>query len=294
MYLQDSDLVSAAPEALSHYAELRTALLRRIEAILVADARVAAAWLSGSFGRGEADAWSDLDLHIAVHDHAYDGYLTERGQLYRRAGTPALIQNEMPSNSIHGGRFQLVLYEGPVEVDWNIGPLSHAERPVAYQMLIERAPVPIAAPPPLTPAERQARAADRLTFFWAMAPIAVKYAGRGETSLAARQLALLSNACLSLWRLVEQPDGPEPFLPSTNRPVEPHLDARLPRLGPIIDPLACLDVIRALCTEVATLHPHLSTLGVMIPAALPHEVAQLGRLAERVVRAGNLPRRPYR
>jgi len=44
----------------------RELLLRHILAELKADARVAAVWLTGSIGRGEDDAWSDLDLHVAI------------------------------------------------------------------------------------------------------------------------------------------------------------------------------------------------------------------------------------
>jgi hypothetical protein len=34
--------------------------------LVQSDARIGAAWLGGSFGRGEADAYSDIDLHVLV------------------------------------------------------------------------------------------------------------------------------------------------------------------------------------------------------------------------------------
>lgn len=34
------------------------------------DQRVRAAWLKGSFARGEADEWSDIDLHLLIRDQA--------------------------------------------------------------------------------------------------------------------------------------------------------------------------------------------------------------------------------
>ncbi len=42
------------------------ALLSELRAALTADPRVRSLWLSGSFGRGEGDAWSDLDLTVVA------------------------------------------------------------------------------------------------------------------------------------------------------------------------------------------------------------------------------------
>jgi len=56
------------PMNLASYTHTRDDLLERIVATLQADSRVVAAWLSGSFGRGVEDAWSDLDLHVAIED----------------------------------------------------------------------------------------------------------------------------------------------------------------------------------------------------------------------------------
>lgn len=61
---------------LSDYARERSTLLDRIVQLLEADHRVAAAWLSGSFGRGEADDWSDLDLHVAIKEEHFTAFLT--------------------------------------------------------------------------------------------------------------------------------------------------------------------------------------------------------------------------
>jgi hypothetical protein len=200
----------------------------------------------------------------------------------------------MPSDSQAGAMFQLVWFSGPIEVDWNIGPAGRAERPAASLVLFDRVGVPLMAPPPLTPEQRRARAADRLVFFWAMAPIAVKLAGRGDTRRAAIQITLMTNALISLWRLVSQPEGPEPYLPASNRRLEPELDARLPVLGPSVDPAAALDVIARLCHQAGALHPALAALGVPIPEAMPEEIRTLSSLAHDALRRGNPPRRRFR
>ena len=44
----------------------RDELVERAQRVLEADERVKAAWLSGSLGRGVADAYSDVDLLVAL------------------------------------------------------------------------------------------------------------------------------------------------------------------------------------------------------------------------------------
>lgn len=289
-----SEDASSAMPALVSLAGERDSLLGRIHRRLEGDARVGAAWLSGSFGRGEADAWSDLDLHVAVTDEYLAAFLAERPSLYAAVGHPILVQQEMLSDSQSGAHFQLVLYTGPLEVDWNIGPLSRAERPSASALLFDRAGTPLMALPALTPDQRRQRAEERLIFFWAMAPIAIKYAGRGETRRVGRQIELMTNAYIALWRLLREPVGPEPYLPRANRPLEPELDASLPMLGEQIDPRGALLVIRGLCGEVERLHPALAALRVTAPLEVPEEVARLAVIAEAAIRSGNLPRRKFR
>ncbi len=266
------------------YARRRDDLLERIVEALQADSRVVAAWLSGSFGRGVEDAWSDLDLHVAIEDDALAAFLDERMMLYQRIGNPTLIQGEMASNAMAGSRFQLVIYPGPIEVDWTIGPVSQACRPLETTIIFSRRAIPIETPPPASLEERRAQAAAALTFFWAMAPIAIKYVGRGETRRASSQIDLLTGAFIQLWRLVERPDGPDPAAPFQNRATEPELDAILPRLGWEITPGSALAVIRALCLAMERLHPSLEALGVPAPHELVAEITPLANLARRATR----------
>jgi predicted nucleotidyltransferase len=90
---------------LAAYAHQRDDLLARIIGVLHADPRVRSAWLSGAFGRGEADAWSDLDLHIAVVNDELVGFWAARHDLYAQVGRPVLVQPEMKSNAQPGAHF---------------------------------------------------------------------------------------------------------------------------------------------------------------------------------------------
>ncbi len=46
----------------------RGAFLERLDTLLRSDMRILAAWVGGSVGRGEADALSDIDIHLAIAD----------------------------------------------------------------------------------------------------------------------------------------------------------------------------------------------------------------------------------
>lgn len=50
----------------------QTASLKRASAVLWADEDVLALWLGGSFARGEADEYSDIDLRVAVRPEAQE------------------------------------------------------------------------------------------------------------------------------------------------------------------------------------------------------------------------------
>jgi predicted nucleotidyltransferase len=274
-----------AQTLLAGYTRQRDNLLARIVGVLDADVRVRSAWLSGSFGRGEADAWSDFDLHVAVEDEELVGFWAARHELYAQMGRPVLIQPEMQSNAQPGAHFQLVVFDGPLEVDWNIGPLSQARRPATSHILVQRADVPLMVQSSLTSTERLASLDHQLTFFWAMAPIAVKYIARAQTRRAVGQLGHLTGALLSLWRLLADANAPDPGLGSTNRALEPEFAQRLPTLGERIDPLGCLAVLRAQCAEVEQLHAALQALDVAIPggdagAGAPSGTSGGGRAAE--------------
>ncbi len=267
---------TSAESPLSRYANARDDLLTRIVRTLEADDRVAAAWLAGSFGRGDADAWSDLDLHIAVVDAHYPAFWGERIAFYDRFGHPILIQPEIPGNTgIPGGSFQLVFYAGPlgpIEVDWCAGPASAAVLPGESRLLFDRFGIPLAplpAPPALSSDERRAHLDATLTFFWAMASIAVKYAARGETAQAIAQVDLLVQSFSDGWRLIQR--------------AEPDLVDALPRFGRSIDPPEVFRVILALCAEMERLHPEIESSGVCGPTAMSGEVARLVVMADGAV-----------
>src|ERR671933_555606 len=66
--------------------------IERFVAACAADARVAAAFLTGSYAAGTADAHSDLDLGVITADAAYDDFLTSREPFVRLLGEPVFVE----------------------------------------------------------------------------------------------------------------------------------------------------------------------------------------------------------
>jgi predicted nucleotidyltransferase len=76
----------------------QTKLIDSITSVLESDSRVEAAWLSGSLGRGEGDAFSDVDVLVLVAD----GRVAEVAASY--AGDPSKIAEPVLVNALFGGR----------------------------------------------------------------------------------------------------------------------------------------------------------------------------------------------
>jgi predicted nucleotidyltransferase len=104
-----------------------TAFIEEAREALKGDKRIVAAWLGGSFASGKCDAWSDVDLHVAIPDVEWDSVFGERHQLLS-AIRPLLGFVEMPLP----WRAHLVsaTLTGPVRVDLFLERLSLLESAV--------------------------------------------------------------------------------------------------------------------------------------------------------------------
>src|SRR5689334_16562319 len=69
------------------------AVIDRFIEMCQADERVLAAFLGGSFARGAADAYSDLDLNLIVSDSAYDDFFADRAAFIRSLGEPLFLED---------------------------------------------------------------------------------------------------------------------------------------------------------------------------------------------------------
>jgi hypothetical protein len=216
-----------------------------------------------------------------------DAILADPRPLFDLAGEVLLVQANFPSDSMPQGRFWLVVYAGPVQVDWNVGPASAAARPVASRLLFEKEPIPFAQEPgPLDQATGREMAQKAIEFFWAMAPIGIKYAGRGWTRRAVEQEALLAGAGDRLWGLANgQPLRSQDEFDQNRRPEPERLAAR-PAFARVVDGAEALRVIGEHCAAVEALHPALAAMGVDVPERMPAEVRLLMEIAGEELERG--------
>ena len=76
---------------MSQATDAQRALAARLAEVLAADARVDAAWLSGSFGKGEGDCWSDIDVIAVVDEEDRAGCLAEYSGKKNPVGETVLL-----------------------------------------------------------------------------------------------------------------------------------------------------------------------------------------------------------
>lgn len=168
------------------YVAARDTLLAEITAFLKDDPRFLAAWLAGSFGRGEQTWLSDLDIHIVVAEAASEtlcatprsggGSTTpERLALFQHFGTPTIIFEAHSKNQI-GGTFTHVVYgESAQNIDWMLIPQHKAHQEPPSVVLFDKVGIPEAPDPePLTREKAVDTISDTVSFFWMIASAAAK------------------------------------------------------------------------------------------------------------------------
>jgi hypothetical protein len=111
------------------WARLRDAWLEATASVLDVDRRVLGWGLVGSFGRGDADAWSDLDLLVFVHDRYFGEFTSPTTNEYW-SGADLFVdaRRNVPAGATSVG--SLYVRDGlPIGVDWYVYPASMAAWP---------------------------------------------------------------------------------------------------------------------------------------------------------------------
>ena len=80
-------------QQLTNLPENHRTLLERFRQVCLADDRIVAAFLGGSYAAGVADSHSDLDLGLITTDVAYEPFLAERNSFVRRLGEPIFLED---------------------------------------------------------------------------------------------------------------------------------------------------------------------------------------------------------
>ena len=260
----------------------RETLLESIVAALAADERFVAAWLTGSYARGDADAVSDIDLTVVVADEHAEILCrrmemvtawppAERLALFAQFGHPANA-HENNYNAPEGGTFTSVLYQSSAHVvDWVLVPYVLARRPDAARVLFEHRPVAPAPPPePLTPEALAAQVSEQIAFFWMMTAVVVKYLIRGDLGFVAYWLGELGLLALH----VESRLAGQPWHYQRNL---------IRRLSPVMTAEVLAAAMTDLCSQVEELMGVAGRMGIALRPAPREAIDTLLRLrpAER-------------
>src|ERR1700730_9851123 len=96
-------------------------IMNRFVAAGLADERVVAAFLGGSYAKGTADVYSDLDFGLITTDEAYDDFTASREAFIRRLGEPVFLED------YHGGgaSFGFFIFSDGTEGELALGRESH-------------------------------------------------------------------------------------------------------------------------------------------------------------------------
>jgi predicted nucleotidyltransferase len=175
------------------------AVLDRFLAACRADERVVAAFLSGSYARGSADGYSDLDLGLITTSATYDEFRSDREAFVRLLGEPLFVEDfDLPDTIFF-------ILPGAVEAELWLGPEDRLpDLPGGpYTILLDKNGVLSAStaeqqPPPDQQLETLRRA---VYWFWHDLSHFIAAMGRRQPFWAYGQLEELRRHCVNLVRL---------------------------------------------------------------------------------------------
>jgi predicted nucleotidyltransferase len=192
----------------------RRVFIERFVAACRADERVAAAFLGGSYARGAADAYSDLDLYLITTDHACEDFLAGRREFVRSLGRPLFLEDFDTPNGLFfffasGIEGELWIGRESRFHDLYAGPYSVL---LDKKGLLERAVFSRQEPDPAVQIEALRR---QVAWFWHDLSHFIKAMGRGQLWFAYGELEVLRQMCVSLARLEhdfsDKEAGQEPY-----------------------------------------------------------------------------------
>ena len=175
-------------------------VLNRFVAACQADARIVAATLYGSHARGEADAYSDLDLGLITTDAAYEAFVAEREVFVQRLGDVLFFEDFGSPVTV------LCMLADGTDVELAIGREEHFNHihDEPYQILVDKTHLLAGAQfPRHTPAPaEQTETLRRLMYgFWHDWAHLITALGRRDLWWGAGQLEILRRMCVDLARL---------------------------------------------------------------------------------------------
>lgn len=193
----------------------RQTVIDRFVAACQADERVAAAFLGGSFAKGTADAYSDLDFGVITTDEAYEDFFADRVAFMQRLGETVFVE----VFSDYGFDIVSFIFSDGVEGEVVLGRQSRFTHihMGPYHVLLDKQGILTGAVfprPEVAQAEQIETLRGLLSWFWhdlshhVLTPLA-----RGQLWSAYAGLQDLRLGCVNLARLTEDfsavPEGYE-------------------------------------------------------------------------------------
>jgi hypothetical protein len=189
-----------------------------------ADDRVVAAFLGGSYVKGYADAYSDVDLCIITTDPSFEEFLNTREAFLRSLGDLVFWEDfDIPNISLY-------IFADDTEGELNYGSESRFDQIHSgpFQILVDKKNILAEAsfPPSEPPSSEQVKKLRRqIPGFWHELSHFVTAMGRGQLWWARGQLEALRSICVNLARLnhnfLDAEIGEEPYFKiETVMPVE--------------------------------------------------------------------------
>ena len=168
------DLAKAASD------QPQRSIIKRAQEVLQEDPRVQAAWLAGSYARGNADVYSDVDIHCLISDDHADWFRDHWAE------TAAAIMPVLMCQSIPGVAGGLVLSPTWEHLDLIFNPISRfrPETLTEFTPLFDRAgqlPKPHA---PRQPAKAKTLTREHIDLYFYIIGNLVVTLGRGEYLVA--------------------------------------------------------------------------------------------------------------
>ena len=175
-------------------------IINRFVAACQADERVVAATLYGSYARGAADAYSDLDLGLITTDEAYEDFVARREAFIRVLGEPVFLEDFDLPNIV------FFIFPDGAEVELSLGRESQFNHNHGgpYRVLLDKKNILAGAVfPRYQPGQaKQIETLRRLVYwFWHDLSHFIAAMGRGQLWWAQGQIEELRRYCVNLARL---------------------------------------------------------------------------------------------
>jgi predicted nucleotidyltransferase len=267
-------------KSIQTYTKERETFLQAIVEQLSTDERFVAAWLTGSFARGEQDTLSDIDITLVVADEYCQTLCArpkmvsaqttkERYDLFRLFGQPALI-HENNNNAPAGGTFTFIAYDQTaMMVDWVLRPLSGASRSEPVLLLFDKVNIPTQSPAePASQEQRAEEASEVMAFFWMMTAITVKYISRGDDMFVNTWLEELTKIVFKVERLIKGQAWH--YKRGSHMELKTTADEQI-------------TAIRLLCERMENLKPELASLGGYVPKSPMTTIETLIRVGQEKI-----------